>query len=119
MCAVLGVSRSGYYDWLDRVEDEPRGRAAEDQLLLAEIRQIHLACGYYGTPRIHQELLSRNHHVGRHRVARLMRPTASPPAGARSRPGRAQRLRCAGPTSQTWCVATSMPTPRTPCGSPT
>lgn len=73
MCAVLGVSRSGYYDWLRRIDQEPRGRAAEDRLLLAEIRQIHLMAGYYGAPRIHQELLARNHHVGRHRIARLMR----------------------------------------------
>ena len=73
MCEVLGVGRSGYYDWLRRVGHAPHGRAAQNQALLAEIRQIHLACGYYGAPRIHQELLTRAHHVGRHRVARLMR----------------------------------------------
>lgn len=73
MCRVLGVSRSGYYDWLHRSQAPLHGRAAQDQVLLAEIRQIHLAFGYYGAPRIHRELLSRAHHVGRHRVARLMR----------------------------------------------
>jgi len=87
------VSRSGYYDWLRRLE-RPQGRAANDAALLAEIRLIHARFGYYGSPRVHQELLARRHHVGRHRVARLMRlhgiqaarckiksrPRAAPPA---------------------------------------
>ena len=41
MCEVLGVARSGYYDWLRRVDDQPHGRAAENMVLLAQIRQIH------------------------------------------------------------------------------
>ena len=73
MCEVLGVSRSGYYDWLRRDAAEPQGRAAENLQLVAEIRQINLAFGYYGAPRVHQELRARDHHVGRNRVARLMR----------------------------------------------
>lgn len=76
MCRVLGVSRSGYYDWLDRVEAPPAGRAAADAELLAEIKAIHAEFRYYGSPRVHQELLARDHHVGRHRVARLMRSHA-------------------------------------------
>jgi putative transposase len=73
MCQVLGVARSGYYDWCRRLDQDPSARAAEDEKLLAEIRQINLRFRYYGYPRIHQELLARGHHVGRHRVARLMR----------------------------------------------
>lgn len=73
MCRVLGVSRSGYYDWLDRVQAPPAGRAAADAELLAQIKAIHATFRYYGSPRVHQELLARDHHVGRHRVARLMR----------------------------------------------
>jgi putative transposase len=73
MCRVLGVSRSGYYDWCRRRDQQPSARAAQDELLLAEIRQINLRFRYYGYPRIHRELLDRGHHVGRHRVARLMR----------------------------------------------
>jgi putative transposase len=94
LCRVLGVSRSGYYDWVHREEIGPGVRSAENKELLAQIRQIHLEFGYYGSPRIHQELLARDHHVGRHRVARLMRlngikacrgkvksrPRAAPPA---------------------------------------
>jgi putative transposase len=73
MCQVLMVSRSGYYAWLRRAQEEPRGRAAEDLVLLEEIHRVHTDFGYYGAPRVHQALLAAGHHVGRHRVARLMR----------------------------------------------
>jgi len=49
------------------------GRAAKDLALLEEIRAIHKRFRFYGSPRIHQELVRRLHRVGRHRVARLMR----------------------------------------------
>ena len=94
MCRVLGVSTSGYYSWLRRVDEPPAGRAAEEAMLLDEIRGIHVRFRYYGAPRIHRELVAKDHHVGRHRVARLMRvngiracrgkiksrPRAAPPA---------------------------------------
>lgn len=73
MCRVLGVSKSGYYGWLKRLQAPLRGRAAEDLTLLQEIQSIHAAFQYYGAPRIHRELVKRAHHVGRNRVARLMR----------------------------------------------
>lgn len=73
MCRVLGVSTSGYYDWLKRLDSPPIGRAARDQALLEEIRVIHEEFRFYGSPRVHRELLKRQHRVGRHRVARLMR----------------------------------------------
>jgi putative transposase len=49
------------------------GRAAEDAALLEEIRTIHEMFRFYGSPRVHQELIRRSRRVGRHRVARLMR----------------------------------------------
>lgn len=73
MCRVLGVSRSGYYDWLKRLNGLPMGRAAADLALLEEIQAIHSKFRFYGSPRMHRELLKRQHQVGRHRVARLMR----------------------------------------------
>jgi len=49
MAEVLGVSRSGYYAWVERPESE-RDRANED--LAERIRQIQSEVKYrYGTPR--------------------------------------------------------------------
>jgi putative transposase len=89
MCRVLGVSRSGYYGWISRQQSPPAGRAAADETLLAQIRQVHERFSYYGSPRIHQHLLIEagqayqtrcgaseaacGPRLGRRRVARLMR----------------------------------------------
>jgi len=71
MCRVLGVSRSGYYEWLGR---EPSVRARADAALLERIEHHHLASrGTYGAPRIHADLAEEDLPVGRKRVARLMR----------------------------------------------
>lgn len=94
MCRVLAVSRSGYYDWLARVEGQPPERARQNRQLVTEIKKVHGDFRYYGSPRVHQELLARGCRVGRHKVARLMRehairarrgkiksrPRAAPPA---------------------------------------
>jgi putative transposase len=70
---VLEVSRSGYYDWRRRQEAPPGPRAAQAALLLDAIKDVHAKFAYYGSPRIHAELLARHHRIGRHRAARLMR----------------------------------------------
>jgi putative transposase len=71
MCRVLGVSPSGYSAWRERPLS-PRARA--DVKLSAEIQAIHRESrGTHGVPRIHAELADRGLHVGRKRVARLMR----------------------------------------------
>jgi putative transposase len=67
------VSRSGFYDWRRRLNQPLAGRAAENHQLLTEIQQIHAEFAYYGSPRVHRELLARRKRAGRHRVARLMR----------------------------------------------
>jgi len=71
-CRVLGVSASGYYDWRGR---GPSTRARADQQLTRQIRQIHAdSDATYGAPRVHAELqIACGVHVGRKRVARLMR----------------------------------------------
>ncbi len=71
-CALLGVSRSGYYEWASRA---PSDRALGDAWLLEQIREIHAANRrVYGAPRVHAELrLARGIRVGRKRVERLMR----------------------------------------------
>jgi putative transposase len=71
MCRVLDVSPSGYYAWRKRPLS-PRART--DVELSAEIQAIHRASrGTYGAPRIHAELAAAGVHIGRKRVARLMR----------------------------------------------
>lgn len=71
MCRVLGVSRSGYYAWRTR---RPAPKRQADAALVRTIRELHAAShGRYGSPRIHQELLSLGVRCSRGRVARLMR----------------------------------------------
>lgn len=71
-CRVLGVSRSGYYDWLGR---PPSAREEANTLLTKQIVQIHeQSRGTYGWPRVHAELvLGLGIEVNHKRVARLMR----------------------------------------------
>ncbi len=71
MCRVLGVSPSGYYEWRER---PPSARAVRDAEILERIEHHHVAsrCSY-GSPRILDDLADEGIHVGRKRVARLMR----------------------------------------------
>ena len=64
LCAWLGVSRSGYYDWRKRVDSS---RTCEDEALKSEIQNV------YGSPRIWKALQKQGITVSRKRVARLMR----------------------------------------------
>ena len=71
VCPVLGVSRSGYYDWLKR---RPSQRQLADQKLLCLILKVYeQGRKTYGSPRVTQMLKRQNQPCGRHRVARLMR----------------------------------------------
>jgi transposase InsO family protein len=71
MCALLGVSRSGYYDHLARQEQPP---PPDDERLVTKMRAFQSAAnGTYGTRRLHRELIADGEHVGRSRVRRLMR----------------------------------------------
>ena len=74
MSRLLEVSASGYYAWLKR---EPSARAISDAALLERIKAVHQKSrGTYGVPRVHAELKAEGIHVGRKRVARLMREAA-------------------------------------------
>jgi len=71
LCRTLLVSASGFYAWCRRGLSL---RAQEDAALKVEIRAAHAASGKrYGSPRIHADLKADDQHVGRKRVARLMR----------------------------------------------
>jgi len=72
MCRLLRVSASGYYAWRDR---PTCARRQVDFRLSATIHEIYRRSrGRYGSPNIHAELKDDYAvHVGRKRVARLMR----------------------------------------------
>jgi putative transposase len=71
MCRMLGVSRSGYYDWKER---PPSKRQRADAHLTERIHEIHeRSRRTYGYPRVHAELRAMGIRCGRKRVARLMR----------------------------------------------
>jgi putative transposase len=83
---VLGLSRSGYYDWKDR---PPSKRARENAALTEHIVEIHeRSRETYGYPRVHAELRALGVRCSRKRVARLIMRKA----GLRGcRPGRKKR----------------------------
>jgi putative transposase len=79
MCAVLGASKSGYYEWCKR---GPSKRALQNERLSQRIGEIYAGSdGVYGMPKIWHELRDAGDarfdpswaRVGRKRVARLMR----------------------------------------------
>jgi putative transposase len=70
LCKILGVSRSGFYEWAGR---EPALRTIEDAQLKLRIAATYARNdGRYGSPRIQRELRAEGFAVGRKRVARLM-----------------------------------------------
>ena len=98
MCRVFGVSRTGFHNWERRA---PSDRALTDAWLIDKIRQIHEQTrGVYGASRIHAELrLEHGIHVGRKRVARLMKAAAI--AGVRPRKRFKTTIRIPGITPAT------------------
>ena len=61
------VSRSGYYNWLDR---EP----SQEPLIKTHIKAIHKKSrGTYGSPRIHRTLKEMGFCIGHNKVSQLMR----------------------------------------------
>ncbi len=69
MCQVFGVSRSGYYNW---VQHEPSDRKQSDERLKLEIKVAHIRTREtYGTRRLQTELAENGIIVGRDRLARL------------------------------------------------
>jgi transposase InsO family protein len=70
-CALLEVSRSAFYSWH---EHRPSPRQLADDRLGERIQAIFDdSGGTYGWPRVHRALRREGVHVGRARVARIMR----------------------------------------------
>ncbi len=70
-CRVLGVSRSGFYEWLKRPLSV---RKTENQKLWEKIKKIwEESRGIYGLPRIMDQLKKSDTNCGKNRVARIMK----------------------------------------------
>ena len=71
LCQWFGVSKSGYYDWLNR---KPSKRKLDDAVLGGSITEIYEdSDGRYGSPKVHKALRKRGIFVGKKRVERIMR----------------------------------------------
>jgi transposase InsO family protein len=69
LCAALGVSRGGYYEWRDR---RPSRRTEDNMRLLSRIQDVHRASREnYGAYKTWKVLRAEGESCGRHRVARL------------------------------------------------
>ena len=83
MARMLGVSKAGYYVWVDR---QPSARRLADTALLKRIRTVHLGSHEtYGAPRVQADLRDQGERHSRKRIARLMRETGL--VGTRHRRG--------------------------------
>jgi putative transposase len=71
LCRVLGVSRSGFYDYLRRQERDPDPERAE---MLEWVKDIAEASDHtYGSRRMAKALRALGYRVGRHQARSLMR----------------------------------------------
>ena len=71
MCQVFKVSRSGFYEWVERPESRHQ---QADNRFAGQIRTaFEQSRETYGTRRIQDDLRHQGHRVSRHRIGRLMR----------------------------------------------
>jgi transposase InsO family protein len=71
LCNHLGVSRAGFYAWLQRT---PSKHDLDDEIVLEKVRTVFTESKKtYGSPRVHRRLRALDVRVGCKRVARLMR----------------------------------------------
>lgn len=71
MLSVMGVSKSGYHEWLHR---EPSHRALANTALTEKIKAVHQESRQtYGAERIHAELRDQGIHCSKNRIIRLKR----------------------------------------------
>lgn len=74
MCGALGVSRSGFYAWLERPRSQ---RSLVDERLGKQVHQSFvLSDRTYGARRVWHDVLAWGQRCGLHRIERLMRAQA-------------------------------------------
>jgi putative transposase len=115
MAALLGVSRSGYYDWRRRGR-VPGPRQQRREVLAAAVVRAHAdSAGVNGAPRITADLRAAGHQVSRKTVAKIMaglriqgvsprpwRVTTCPDALAEPLPDRVKRVFDTGRLDTVW-----------------
>ena len=71
LCALLGVSASGFYAWCSRPMSPRRQYDEHLKGLIGELHQGFRRC--YGAARVHRALVQKGHSCSRRRINRLMR----------------------------------------------
>lgn len=95
MCQLLGVSRSGYYEWVRRAESNQARRRAR---LAHQVRAVFVASHRtYGYRRVHAALVDQGVRVDDELVRRLMRAAGLVPVQVKRRLGLTVADRAAGP----------------------
>lgn len=117
-CDALGVLRSGFHAWLNRL---PSARSRSDEELGGKVKASFMASDRtYGAGRVWREVLADGADCGLHQIERLMRLQ-----GLRARPRRRRlpkRTAAIGSSRQcrqTCWIGSSLPSDRTRSGSPT
>ena len=106
-CALLGVSRSGYYY-------EPCPESSENLRLMRRLDELHLAHPVYGRPRLTAVLQRAGFQVNEKRIGRLMKVmdleaiyckpgTSAPQPGHETYPYLLRKKVITGP-DQVWCA---------------
>jgi transposase InsO family protein len=73
LCAVMRVSRSGFYEYLHRYTSGDDHRPS-DAALKGRIKEIfNMSKASYGSRRIVKQLKAEGHQIGRYKVRRIMR----------------------------------------------
>ncbi len=73
LCAVMRVSRSGFYDYLQRFSSGDDHRPDETTIKVRIKEIFNQSRGSYGSRRIVKDLQSEGYQIGRYKVRRMMR----------------------------------------------
>lgn len=74
MCEVLGVSKSGFYKWLNKQSQPLTEREAYRNEVKQKIgKSHHESFGTYGSPRVHDDLVEWGYFISEKTVARYMK----------------------------------------------
>lgn len=74
LCAILNVTRQGYFAWKQRQQSKPGPRAQRKAELMKQIQEAYdRGRQTYGSPRVHEQLKAQGMTINRKTVERIMR----------------------------------------------